>query len=113
MYKITGIIRRGSKRASALGYPTINIPLTDASVSGVYAATVEVEKKKYAAAAFADPSRGILEAHLLDFMGDLYGQTVVVELHQKLRESEIFTDDEKLKAAIAADIAKVRESLKN
>ena len=38
----TGIVEGGSQRAAGLGYPTINIPLADTEVSGIYAALVKV-----------------------------------------------------------------------
>jgi riboflavin kinase/FMN adenylyltransferase len=111
-HQYSGTVEHGSKRAAALGYPTINIKLED-SVSGVYAAKVYADGKEYRAAAFADPSRKLLEAHLIDFSGDLYGRDATIELHEKLRDSKTFTDDDSLKAAIDDDVAKVREYFKN
>ena len=58
---------------------------------------------------FADPARGVLEAHLLDFSDDLYGMEITVELHKKLREAADFESDAELRNAIAQDIASVRE----
>jgi len=104
----TGIVEAGSKRAAALGYPTINIPLADTDVSGVFVALVKVGEEKYEAAAFADQRRKLLEAHLLDFAKDLYGWNVKIELLKKIRENKKFTDDETLRAAIAGDVAAVR-----
>jgi riboflavin kinase/FMN adenylyltransferase len=104
----TGIVEVGSQRAAALGYPTINIKLED-TISGIYAAKVFAGGKEYFAAAFADPSRKILEAHLLDFSGDLYGHEATIELHNKVRGSEKYADDAALKAAIAEDVRAVRE----
>ena len=113
MSTYTGIVQKGAKRGKELGFPTANIALDDASVSGIYAAKVKVGDTEYKAAAFADQERKILEAHLLDFAGDLYGQSITIELLKKIRESALFTDDAVLRAAIAADIAKVREYFKN
>ncbi|OGG52046.1 hypothetical protein A3C18_01950 [Candidatus Kaiserbacteria bacterium RIFCSPHIGHO2_02_FULL_54_11b] len=104
-----GIVERGSKRAEALGYPTINIPLNDESVSGVYAARVKIGEEEYEAAAFADQKRKLLEAHLLDFAKDLYGWNVKIELSKKIRENKKFTDDTSLREAIAEDVASVRQ----
>lgn len=109
MNSYTGIVERGGGRASALGYPTINIPLTDPALSGIYAAKVKIEKAEYAAAAFADQKRKLLEAHLLDFSGELYGKEVTIEVHKKIRDSEKFSDDVKLREAIVDDIKNVRE----
>lgn len=84
-------------------------------MSGIYAARAYVKEGEapYMAAVFADPTRKILEAHLLDFSNDLYGKTVTIELHKKIREGNMFPDDASLRAAIGKDIAKVREYFKN
>lgn len=112
MHSFTGIVQRSSKRATALGYPTVNIPLGDGS-SGVYAARVFVGDKVYRAAAFADPKRKILEAHIMDFEGDLYNKEITIELVRKFRDTQAFDTDAKLRTAIAGDVAKVREYFKN
>lgn len=112
--KCTGIVQEGSKRARALGYPTINIPLSDASVSGVFAARVSfLNGTTHAAAAFADPSRMILEAHLFDFSREMYGEEATIELVAKIRETQRFASDESLKTAIAEDVAAVKDALKS
>ena len=104
----TGIVQRGSERASALGYPTINIPLADGKVSGVYAALVKVGEEEYEAAAYGDQKKKVLEAHLLDFSKDLYGWNVKIRLVKKIREYKKFTSDTEQKEMIDADIASVR-----
>ncbi|OGG50938.1 hypothetical protein A2763_02800 [Candidatus Kaiserbacteria bacterium RIFCSPHIGHO2_01_FULL_54_36] len=109
----TGRVQKGTKRAVALGFPTINIPLDDADVSGIYAARVQAGEKVYEAAAYADQKRGVLEAHLLDFAKDLYGWKVTIKLLKKIREDKKFSDDAGLRIAIADDVAKVREYFKN
>ena len=108
-----GVVQEGEKRGVTLGFPTINIPLAGKDVSGIFAAKVFVDGKEYLAAAYANVSRDILEAHLLDFSGDLYGKEVEIELLEKIRDDEKFSDESALKAAIAGDIAKVREYRKN
>ena len=103
-----GIVEAGSRRAAALGYPTINIPLADTEVSGIYAALVKVGEEEYEAVAFADQKRKLLEAHILDFARDLYGWNVKIHLLKKVRENKKFTDDARLENAIKDDIAAVR-----
>lgn len=95
-------------RASHLGFPTINIPLEDKDVSGIFAATVTTNSATYHAAAYADQKRHVLEAHLLDFSGDITGE-VTIELVEKIRGDEVFTDDETLKTTMAADVRAVRD----
>lgn len=104
----TGIVEAGSQRAMALGYPTINIPLTERHVSGIYAAFVKVGEEEYEAVAFADQRRKLLEAHILDFSKDLYGWNVKIHLLKKVRENKKFTDDKSLQEAITGDVAAVR-----
>ena len=108
MNAYTGMVTAGSKRAAALGYPTVNIPLDDASISGSYVAMVKVGEEEYEAAAYADQKRKVLEAHLLDFSADLYGWNVTIKLIKKIRDHRRFTDDQSLQKAIAGDIAAVR-----
>ena len=122
MRSYKGVVEEGTKRASKLGFPTINISLQGAEESGVYAARVLATGGQYIAAAFADPERKLLEAHILDFpaeggsswggSGDLYSKKITIELHEKIRESMAFEDDDALRAAIADDIEKVREYFK-
>ena len=92
-----------------MGFPTINIPLDDADVSGIYAARVKVGEEEYEAAVYADQKRKLLEAHLLDFSADLYGENVTVELLKKVREAKVFANDKDLREAIAHDVTSVRE----
>ena len=103
--RYTGIVQRGEQKATAFGFPTINIPLDDASVSGVYAAKVKAGEEDYNAVAYADRKRKRLEAHLFDFSADLYGWNVSIELMHKLRDEKKFKNDEEARAVIEKDIA--------
>jgi len=110
MRSFAGIVQKGARRGHALGYPTINIPMTDPEISGVYIARVYLAgEAPYMAAAFADPRRGILEAHIIDFSDELYGENVRIGLRHKIRETETFDSDDELRNAIAEDIAAVRK----
>ncbi len=108
-----GIVQKGRTYGQALGFPTVNISMSGEPVSGIYASRVRVDEAEYPAAAYADSPRNVLEAHLLDFSGDLYGKEIEIELLKKIRDDEQFPDEASLKAAIAADVAKVREYFKN
>ena len=105
----SGIVQRGGEYGRRLGFPTANIPLEDASVSGIFAAAVRVGEETYNAAAYADQRNKVLEAHLLDFEGDLYGKELGIELLGKIREDRRFESEEEAKETIAADIAAVRK----
>ena len=108
-----GVVQKGDKRGGTLGFPTINIPFSGETAGGIFAAAVFIDGKEYLAAAYVNNSRHILEAHLLDFSDDLYGKEVEIELLEKIRDNEKFADETSLKAAIARDIAKVRDYRKN
>jgi riboflavin kinase / FMN adenylyltransferase len=103
-----GIVEKGAQRGAELGYPTANITLPEGVAPGIYAGKASVEGKAYEAAVFADGRRSVLEAHLLDFSGDLYGKEISVELVKKIREGKAFANDESLRAAIADDVQRVR-----
>jgi FAD synthase len=107
-----GVVLKGRSYGHVLGFPTVNIEMNDEQISGIYAAMVYVDGKEFPAAAYADLSRNTLEAHLLDFGGDLYGKEIEIELLHKIREDEQFPVEASLKAAIAADVAKAREYFK-
>ena len=114
MYKLHGLVQEGERKGRALGFPTINIPLTDRDLSGIFAAKVIFDVSKIAlAAVYANQARRILEAHLLDFDGDLYGREVEIDLLEKIREDRTFDNEAALKAAIEQDIAKVQKYFKN
>ena len=103
-----GVAQRGEGKAGELGFPTANITLADESLSGIYAAIVEVGGKKYYAAVYANQSRKLLEAHLLDFSGELYGHNITIELRKKIREDARFESEQVLRDAIAKDVSDVR-----
>ncbi len=105
------MVAGGSAKANTLGYPTANIPLTDTTVSGIFAAMVRVEGTDYPSVAFADPVRGVLEAHLFNFSGNLYGKEMTVSLLKKIRDTQEFADDESLKAAMKEDAEEAKRIL--
>lgn len=105
---LRGTAQKGEGAATRLGFPTVNIPLSDDSLSGIYAARVVVDGRTFEAGAYANRERNILEAHLLDFSGDLYGKSVSVEICEKLREGAVFESEQALQKAIAADVQSAR-----
>jgi riboflavin kinase/FMN adenylyltransferase len=109
--EFSGIVEKGSRAAGAMGFPTVNIPF-DGSLSGIYVAYARIAEDEHPAAVYADPKRKVLEAHLLDFSGDLYGKSVTLRIVEKLREDRVFTDLHEAKTHITEDIAKAREYFK-
>jgi riboflavin kinase/FMN adenylyltransferase len=110
----TVIVGRGLGRA--LGAPTANIALPTARPSsyGSYAAIVVVRGCARAALAHVGvrPSIGgtepLLEVHLLDFEGDLYGLTMHVRLLRKVSDERALASLASLRRKIADDIRRVR-----
>ena len=108
MQSYSGIAQKGEGRGRALGFPTANIPLRDKELVGIYAARVKVRGKEYFAAVYANQARELLETHILDFWGELYGQEITIMLEKKIREDARFENENALKTAIAADVRAVR-----
>ena len=84
---------------------------------GVYAAWTETAAGRYGVAlnigvrpTFAGHRRTV-EAHLLDFDGDLYGTWLRLDVVQRLRGEERFADVAALRAAIARDVERARAAL--
>lgn len=113
MKSFSGTIIRGSQRAASLGYPTINIVVDHMTIDGIFAAKVRINGVDRLAAAFADPLRGILEAHVLDVHEDFYGLEATIALHKKIRRNQRFETDDALKEAMASDVAEVRTYFAN
>ncbi|MBI4049912.1 MAG: riboflavin kinase [Candidatus Doudnabacteria bacterium] len=101
-----GLVEKSLGRGRKLGFPTANIALGDAVVEdGIYIGFANKMPALIfvgAAETFGERERRI-EAHLLDFDGDLYGQEIEVELKQKIRESRKFETQEELVAQMKKD----------
>jgi FAD synthase len=107
--EFTGKVLAGKGYGRTLGFPTANIAVSDPSLSGIYAGGVTLpDGTTLLAAIYADDERGLLEAHVLDWTGDVYDQVITVVVGQKLREKAVFSDELTLMTAIAEDVAKVR-----
>ncbi|MDD5464254.1 MAG: riboflavin kinase [Candidatus Moranbacteria bacterium] len=108
MKKILGIVIEGKKFGRKLGFPTVNIELKESLEGGVYAGFVALEGMKYVAAIFIFPDKPLLEAHVLDFSGDLYGKNIEVEIGKKIRDSIKFNSEKDLVEQIKLDIQIIR-----
>jgi riboflavin kinase/FMN adenylyltransferase len=110
-----GEVVQGDRRGRELGMPTANIVPDDKLASpghGVYAAWAH----GYPAAVNVgirpqfDTGRGLLiEAHLLDFSGDLYGQTLRIAFLERLRGEKRFDSVDELVAQMQRDVEQARE----
>ncbi|WKN23067.1 bifunctional riboflavin kinase/FAD synthetase [Azotobacter vinelandii] len=116
-FSLCGRVLHGQKLGRQLGTPTANVQLKRRRVplTGVYLVSTELDGRRWSGVAnigvrpsVTGDGRAHLEAHLLDFAGDLYGRHLCVTFHHKLRDEERFASLDALKAAIDADIAAAR-----
>lgn len=115
-YCIGGRVAHGNKLGRTIGFPTANILLNRlvTPIQGVYAVQVETPKGKFNGIAnvgnrpTVNGSKPLLEVHLFDFSGDLYGKTLRVTFVEKIRTEIKFANVEALKAQIMIDVEKVR-----
>ncbi|MGF1472385.1 MAG: bifunctional riboflavin kinase/FAD synthetase [Rubrobacteraceae bacterium] len=116
-YLLRGEVVAGDRRGRTIGFPTANVvpdPRVVVPARGVYAGIVRVGAKEYAActnvgvAPTFERGENRVEAHLLDFDGDLYGETVDVTFTGRIREEKKFAGIEELKQQIARDVEEAR-----
>ena len=117
-YSISGKVVHGAARGRELGFPTANIHMRHErpALTGVYA--VKLDGLNSVANLGVRPTiagvpKLLLEVHVLDFNGDLYGKHVHVEFLHKIRDEMKFECLDALKAQIAADIVVARQYFKN
>jgi riboflavin kinase/FMN adenylyltransferase len=117
-YAISGEVVRGLQLGTDLGFPTCNINLHRRRIPlhGVFACQVHWQGKILAAAVnigyrptISDSGDALLEVHLLNFTGDLYGEALSVVFCHKIREEQKFPDLKSLKEQIARDVGQIRE----
>jgi len=118
-YFVSGNIVEGAGRGRSIGFATANLA-TDRPLltpAGVYACRLSVGNVTHGAVVNAGvrPTFGekvfTLEAHVLDFSGDLYGRRARLDFVARLREERKFAGIEALKAQIVADVASARAAL--
>jgi riboflavin kinase/FMN adenylyltransferase len=122
LHRIEGIVVRGDRRGRELGFPTANLATAvHAAVpaDGIYAGHLRVEpagEPMMAAISigtnptFSGRERRV-EAHVLDWGGDLYGENVSLDFAERLRPTERYTTVEALVEQIAHDVERTRELL--
>ncbi|MGZ8401219.1 MAG: bifunctional riboflavin kinase/FAD synthetase [Methyloceanibacter sp.] len=118
-WRVRGRVAPGAGRGKGLGFPTLNLALaTSQDVRhGIYAMRVYHGGRVYPAAGYvgARPTFGesapVLEAYLLDFAGDLYGEEVEVEFIAFLRPDQTFATPEALAAQMGEDCDEARAVL--
>ncbi len=119
-YRLRGRVVVGEQRGRTLGFPTANLhvsPRVAVPAHGVYAVYLHTDGVARPAAVnigvrptFGEARRTI-EAHVLDWSGDLYGRWVDLEFVARLRGEQRFDGPVALREAIANDVAHARRVL--
>ncbi len=128
-YTLTGKVVTGQQLGRTIGFPTANLQLPPAKLLpryGVYCVRVFLEESTGGFPHCQPPIKGVMnigcrptvkgnaptvEVHLLDWCGDLYGQTLTVSLEKFLRPEQKFPSLEALKVQIVADCDLARKIL--
>jgi riboflavin kinase/FMN adenylyltransferase len=126
-HRVDGVVVRGDRRGRAMGYPTANVEspqFTAIPADGVYAGHLVTRDPRGGASRERFPaaisvgsnptfqgSRRTVEAFVLDYDGDLYGEHVGVEFVHRLRPMHAFPDVDALLAAMAKDVTDTRSLL--
>jgi riboflavin kinase/FMN adenylyltransferase len=126
-YSMSGRVAHGEKLGRTLGYPTANIVLRrKPPLSGIFAVEAQVEEMhdktprilRGVASVGRRPTvkedaAPLLEVHLFDWNGDLYGRHLRVTFLRKLRDERKFDGLDALRAAIGQDAAQARDYFRN
>lgn len=117
-YVLAGRVVAGRQAGREFGVRTANLEIPEAELAladGVYAGFAVVDGARYKAAVsvgipptFEDEASANVEAHLLDFTGDLYGKDIEIGFLKRLRPMEKFDSVDELLEAIRNDIAQTR-----
>jgi riboflavin kinase/FMN adenylyltransferase len=116
-YSVPGEVVRGAQVGRKLGFPTANVavpPRRLLPADGVYVTRVNWGGERHPAVAnlgvrpTVDGTRRVLEPHLLDWDGDLYGREVRVEFLKRLRGEQLFPNLDALREQIGRDVEEAR-----
>jgi riboflavin kinase/FMN adenylyltransferase len=119
-FSVSGVVVHGDKRGRTIGFPTANIEVPNAMclpADGVYSGVVQrADGSTHVCAInlgrrptfFEHADHSLLEAHLLDFDGDLYGERVSVTFEHFLRSERKFEGLESIKTQLQLDVAAAR-----
>ena len=115
-FEIRAEVVEGDRRGREIGFPTANLDFPhNPPIRGVFPATSRLEGRLVQGVAnvgtrpTVDGAKLVIEVHLLDFAGDLYGQRMTVRFHQRLRAEQRFDSVDRLREQIGRDIDVARE----
>jgi riboflavin kinase/FMN adenylyltransferase len=120
-YMLRGLVVRGERRGSTLGFPTANLLPPEGRVlppDGVYATHLWVGTQALAGVTYIGtrPTFGagtrLIETHLLEGDRELYGLEVAIAFYERLRDDQAFDSADLLARQISADVDRTREILR-
>jgi riboflavin kinase/FMN adenylyltransferase len=116
-FEVEGVVVTGDQRGHELGFATANLDVAAEQLLppyGIYAGSALGRRAAVSIGVNPHYGQGIqkVEAYLLDFDGDLYGQRLVVEVWKHLREERAFAGQDELVEAIAADVEATRRAVR-
>lgn len=115
--RIKGEVIRGAQLGRKMGFPTANVDaknLTEIE-NGVYASEVIMGEKHHKAMSniglrpSVDGTTRLLETHIFDFDGDIYGEQIEVHLLRKIRDEQRFASIDELKQQLERDAQACRQ----
>jgi riboflavin kinase/FMN adenylyltransferase len=121
-YSISGIVMLGNQLGRTIGFPTANISISENKLlpkKGVYLCDVNVKNKQFTGLANIgtkptidsyDQPKISLEVHILDFLDDIYGEKISINLKKYIREERKFNALQELKEQIRLDIQSIQLS---
>lgn len=121
-FSVTAPVVHGDKRGAAIGYPTANLRPPERKVvpaNGVYAAFAHLEGRAHPAAVSVGirPTFGggelLIEAYIIDFEEDIYGEHLGVEFVEYLRPELNFDEVDSLISQMDTDVAQARSRLES
>ncbi len=117
-YELLGTVVEGLKMGSKLGFPTANIKLDHdlyLPKYGVYGITCLIDNKPYegilnigVTPTVSDNNKIKIETHIFDFDKNIYGENLVIQINQFIRDEIKFSSPEELVKQINIDISKVK-----
>ena len=119
-FQLSGTVIHGDKRGRELGFPTANLSINNDLLlpgDGIFAAWAHINGKRYMSATSIGirPTFGLserlVEAYILDFSGDLYGQNIDLKFVERIRGQEAFANIESLIHQVNEDVTNTRAIL--
>ena len=118
-YSVSGKVFEDRKVGRKIGFPTVNVKIDSQKhrlKDGVYSGGIVLDGKyyktliNYGARPTYSLDEKLIEAHIVDYSGELYGKNITVTFNRFIRDIVKFTSEERLKEQLLADLKKVREN---